>query len=195
MSSVRIRTRTTAKGGKRYMVAYRLGGRHGQDRSAGTFETLKLAKARRMKVMELISRGEHNQIEGLVNPATVPEFTGSWTGLHQQWIDGMHNLKPATRRTYQNHCQALAQAIGDRDPVAFDWRDCRDLVEALIEQGLAPATVKAYIGTFKLVLDSQASTRTRPATGASNSPPRTETTQHPPHAPTSMRSATACPNS
>ena len=153
MSSVRIRTRTTRGGDRRYMVAYRLGGRHGLDRSAGTFHKLTHARQRKAKVQELIARGEHDRIQELANPATVPEPAGSWAGLCQQWLDGMHNLEPSTRRTYQNHCQALARLIGDRDPTAFSWRDCRDLVNALIEEGLAPATVKAYIGTFKLVLD------------------------------------------
>ena len=41
MSSVRIRTRTTrAEPDRRYMVAYRIGGRYGRDRSAGTFPRL-----------------------------------------------------------------------------------------------------------------------------------------------------------
>ena len=136
------------------MVAYRLGGRYGRDRSAGTFETLTLARVRRMKVMELIARGEPDEIEELVNPAAAqPAPAGSWTGLHQQWLEGTHNLEPSTQRTYANHGQALSDAIGDRDPLAFDWRDCCDLVNALLGQGLAPGTVKAYFGTLRNVLD------------------------------------------
>ena len=155
MSSVRIRTRTTRRGDRRYMVAYRLGGRYGRDRSAGTFETLTLARTRRMKVMELIARGEHDQIPELANPglATTAEPAGTWTELHQQWIDGTHNLKPSTRNTYQRHGRSLAQVIGDRDPTRFDWKDCLDLVTNLVERGLAPRTVKAYIDTLKLALD------------------------------------------
>ena len=155
MSSVRIRTRTTRRGDRRYMVAYRLGGRYGRDRSAGTFETLTLARHRRLRVLELIARGEHDQIPELANPdpATTAEPAGTWTGLHQQWIDGTHNLKPSTRDTYQRHGRSLAKVIGDRDPTRFDWKDCRDLVTNLVERGLAPRTVKAYIDTLKLVLD------------------------------------------
>ena len=155
MSSVRIRTRTTRRGDRRYMVAYRLGGRYGRDRSAGTFETLTLARTRRMKVMELIARGEHDQIPELANPelATTAEPAGTWTELHQQWIDGTHNLKPSTRNTYQQHGRSLAKMIGDRDPTRFDWKDCLDLVTNLVQRGLAPRTVKAYIDTLKLVLD------------------------------------------
>ena len=102
MSSVRIRTRTTRAGRRRYMVAYRLGGRYGRDRSAGTFPKLTHARQRQAKVQELIARGQHDQIPELVNPATT-QPAGSWTTLHQQWSDGMHNLEPSTRRTYQNH--------------------------------------------------------------------------------------------
>ena len=156
MSSVRIRTRTTRRGQRRYMVAYRLGGRYGRDRSAGTFHKLTHARQRQAKVQELIARGHHDQIEELANPAAngaVPEPEKSWTALHQQWLDGTHNLKPSTRRTYQRHGQALAHVIGDRDPTAFSWRDCRDLVTQLVERGLAPRTVKAYVDTFRLVLD------------------------------------------
>ena len=113
MSSVWVRPRTSAKGAKRYMVCYRLGGRYGRERSAGTFETKTLAQSRRMKVMELISRGEHNQIPELVNPAAAAA-AGSWTALHRQWIDGTHNLKPSTRRTYERHGRSLAN--DDRRP-------------------------------------------------------------------------------
>ena len=155
MSSVRMRTRTTRRGDRRYMVAYRLGGRYGRDRSAGTFETLTLARTRRMKVMELIARGEHDQIPELANPelATTAEPAGTWTELHQQWIDGTHNLKPSTKNTYQQHGRSLAQVIGERDPTRFDWKDCLDLVTNLVQRGLAPRTVKAYIDTLKLALD------------------------------------------
>ena len=138
------------------MVAYRLGGRYGQDRSAGTFHKLTHARQRMQKVQELIARGHHDQIEELTNPAangTVPEPAGTWTGLHQQWLDGTHNLKPSTRDTYRRHGRSLARAIGDQDPTRFDWQECRDLVTQLVQRGLAPRTVKAYIDTFKLVLD------------------------------------------
>ena len=145
MSSVRIRTRTTRRGDRRYMVAYRLGGRYGCDRSAGTFETLTLARTRRMKVMELIARGEHDQIPELANPdpATTAEPAGTWPLLHQQWLEGTHNLKPSTRDTYERHGRSLAKMIGDRDPTRFDWKDCRDLVTNLVEQGLAPRRARA----------------------------------------------------
>ena len=138
MSSVRIRTRTTRAGRRRYMVAYRLGGRYGRDRSAGTFPKLTHARQRQAKVQELIARGEHDQIPELVNPAAQPASAGSWTGLHEQWLDGMHNLEPSTKRTYRNHGQALAEAIGDRDPTMFGWRDCRDLVRRAHRAGTSP---------------------------------------------------------
>ena len=43
--------------------------------------------------------------------------------------------------------------IGERDPTRFDWKDCLDLVTNLVQRGLAPRTVKAYIDTLKLALD------------------------------------------
>ena len=64
-----------------------------------------------------------------------------------------HNLKPSSRRIYEQHGRALAQLLGDQDPTRFSWQDCRDLVTALVQKGLAPSTVKAYTGTLKLVLD------------------------------------------
>ena len=196
MSSVRIRTRTTRRGDRRYMVAYRLGGRYGRDRSAGTFETLTLARARRMKVMELIARGEHDQIPELANPelATTAEPAGTWTELHQQWIDGTHNLKPSTKNTYQQHGRSLAKMIGDRDPTRFDWKDCRDLVTNLVEQGLAHEPSRPTSTRSSSSSTSQASSRTRPATGASNSPANPPNNHGYPAAPTSGRSAPTSPN-
>ncbi|MCY4086067.1 MAG: hypothetical protein OXG37_04070 [Actinomycetia bacterium] len=59
MSSVWIRTRTTRVGKKRYLVCYRLRGRYGREYSAGTLDTLTLAKTRKTKVQGLIAAGEH----------------------------------------------------------------------------------------------------------------------------------------
>ena len=122
---------------------------------AGTFETLTLAKTRKTKVQGLIAAGEHDQIQQLVNPSkpAISEAAASWEALYQQWLDGTYDVKPSSRNVYEQRCRALARHIRHRNPACFDWQDCRELVTALVEQGLSPATVKAYIGTFKQVLD------------------------------------------
>jgi integrase len=49
--SVRIRTRQTKDGGKRYRVLYRLGGRESSERYGGSFGTLRLARERRAWIL------------------------------------------------------------------------------------------------------------------------------------------------
>lgn len=46
MSGVHLRRRVTKTGQTRWMVVYRVGGRYGRIRSAGTFPTRQLARAR-----------------------------------------------------------------------------------------------------------------------------------------------------
>ncbi|MCY4085350.1 MAG: hypothetical protein OXG37_00290 [Actinomycetia bacterium] len=189
MSSTRIRTRTTGTGAKRYMVCYRLGGRYSREQSAGTFDKLTHARQRLTAVQGLIARGEHDQITRLANPAPAEPAVRSWPALHRRWLDGTHNLKPSSRLVYEQHGRALATVIGHRDPTQLSWQDCRDLVTALVQQGLSPRTVKAYTGTLKLVLDF-AGLEPNPARDRRVKLPASQPNNPTsPHAPTSKRSA------
>ena len=121
MSRNRIRTRTTRGGRRHYMVAYRLGGRHGLDRSAGTFHKLTQVRQRMQKVHEVIARGEHDQIQELANPAAAqPAPARSRTELHQQWIDGSTTSSPPRDAPTKTTAKRSPTRSQTATPLAFD---------------------------------------------------------------------------
>ena len=61
MSGVHLRRRVTKNGEIRWMCVYRVGGRYGRIRSAGTFPTQKLARARAELVWAEIAAGHARQ--------------------------------------------------------------------------------------------------------------------------------------
>lgn len=153
MSGVFLRRRTTRDGQVRWMVVYRVGGRYGRERSAGTFPTQKLARARAELVWAEIAAGRDpaHAIRALERATQAP--TG-YAELHERWVAGRVDLKQKSRTLYRQHGNALAKAVGGRDPHTLTPADVQEIVAHLTSQGLAPSTVADYMGTFRQVLDS-----------------------------------------
>lgn len=134
------------------MCVYRTGGRYGRERSAGTFPTQRLARARAELVWAEIAAGRdpaHRLAE-----LTVERERTSFHDLHHRWLASRVDLAPKSRTVYQQHGNALATAIGDRNPLALTWIQVQEIVGHLSnEQQLKPATVGAYMSTLRQVLD------------------------------------------
>lgn len=153
MSGVHLRRRVTKDGQVRWMCVYRIGGRYGRERSAGTFPTRQLARARAELVWAEIAAGRDpaHAIRALERATQAP--TG-YADLHERWVAGRVDLKPKSRTLYRQHGKALALAVGDQDPHQLTPADVQEIVANLTSQGLAPSTVADYLGTFRQVLDS-----------------------------------------
>ena len=72
MPSTSIRKRPTANGGMRYRVEYRVGGREGRARYAGSFRTQREAPARKAWVAGELAHMRVPDLELLTNPVACP---------------------------------------------------------------------------------------------------------------------------
>ena len=91
MSSTRIRTRTTQRGQRRYMVCYRLGGRYSQERSAGTFDKLTHARQRLTAVQGLITAATTTP-----SPTSPTPPSPSWLAPHGESCTNVGWTGPTT---------------------------------------------------------------------------------------------------
>lgn len=147
MASLTITTRH-AKDGPRYAVRYRLGGRAYPIVHAGSFKTLKEAKARRDLIAGEIARGR--------NPADTLRAIGATPAYRSlaQWADAYTasrvDYAAETTKNMGSHLKAILPTLGHRDPETITASDVQEWVATL---KLKPASVRRYLGTLRAVLD------------------------------------------
>ncbi len=151
MATVVIGTRRT-KSGPRYDVRYRLGGRTYPVVRAGTFKTLKEAKARRDLVAGEIAHGR-NPADLLVAliVATPPQaVTLSMWG--ERFVASRIDVDESTRKLHRSLARTINKTFGDRDPFTIT---ATEVAEWIAEQSKTrkPGTLGQYLNTFRLLLD------------------------------------------
>jgi integrase len=148
MASLVITTRRT-KSGPRYHVRFRLGGRSYPLVHAGSFRTLKEAKARRDLVAGEIAHGRNpaNVLRTMVEAPTVRTFAD----LYDEFTASRVDVSEATKENYKTHRIRLVDLLGDRDPTSITWQDVQAVVTTLSEE-LSPLSVRNYLGTLRMVL-------------------------------------------
>ena len=108
MASAWITPRTTADGGKRYRVEFRLGGRGTRIRYAGSFKTKREA-VRWMVLKEAeIAQGDW------IDPAAGQITVGEWG---KRWLDSVSPvLKPKTRASYASLLRCISPLLAPNTP-------------------------------------------------------------------------------
>jgi integrase len=148
MASLVITTRRT-KSGPRYHVRFRLGGRSYPLVHAGSFRTLKEAKARRDLVAGEIAHGRNpaDVLRTMVEAPTVRTFAD----LYDEFTTSRVDVSEATKENYKTHRIRLVELLSDRDPTSITWQDVQAVVTTLSEK-LSPLSVRNYLGTLRMVL-------------------------------------------
>ena len=148
MASLTITTRK-AKDGARYVVRYRLGGRAYPIVHAGSFKTLKEAKARRDLVAGELAGGR-NPAEALrALPAPAVLRVETWA---ERFLASRIDLAENTRSMYRSHLRTIGKTFGDRDPFTITAADVAEWVAEQAEKR-KPGTVAQYLDVFKVLLD------------------------------------------
>jgi hypothetical protein len=128
VSSLTITTRH-AKDGARYVVRYRLGGRAYPIVHAGSFRTLKEAKARRDFVAGELAAGRNpvDAMRSLVEQSrwrTLREWSETYTASRVDFAE-------QTKINMQSHLKLIVDALGDRDPATITPADVQEWIGGL----------------------------------------------------------------
>lgn len=152
MPSLTITTRETEKSGLRYVVRYRLGGRAYPVVHAGSFRTLREARARRDFVAGELAAGR-NPADALAElRERVPERT------FEEWGRAMI----ASRLDVSENRIAFLELVlrtkinptfEDRAPSTIRASEVQEWIAKLVEDGLAARSVQKYWQVLAQVLD------------------------------------------
>ena len=147
MSSLMITKRRT-KSGPRYVVRYRLGGRAYPIVHAGSFRTLKEAKARRDFVAGELAGGR-NPAVALRTLAAPPTAVMTFSRWAESYRASRVDFATETTKNLSSHLKAM-NALQDRDPTTITPADVQEWIATLT---LKPSSIRRYVATLRAVLD------------------------------------------
>jgi integrase len=151
VSTLTITTRKR-RGGPRYTVRYRLGGRSYPVQHAGSFKTLREAKARLGIVAGELAVGRNPAVL-LASIAAPPAPT---PGLRERWDDfctGKVDVGVKAQAQHGNARDRWVPILGaDRDPLTITPADIVGGIAELTKT-LKPASIAQYVSTLRQVLD------------------------------------------
>jgi integrase len=146
--SVWMTTRATARGGKRYRVMYRLGGRESAPRYGGSFKTKREALARKAWLTgELAAlRVPNLRLAADAAAATLRSVAARWQASR---VD----VAPGTLATYRVALGRILPRLGDQAINHVDAQMVAALVADLHEAGLRKQTIRKTVSVLAMVLD------------------------------------------
>jgi integrase len=147
---ITVRVRAT---GKRFIVRYRLGGRAYPLVHAGSFGTMKEARARRDLVAGELAAGRNpaDLLRTMTETPTPPVLItiAAWS---ERFIASRIDVDENTIRNYRTALKKVCATFGTRDPATLTVDDVADWVATLAET-MKPGTVQLYLLVFRLLLD------------------------------------------
>jgi integrase len=152
MASLTITTRTTVRGEKRFVVRFRLGGRSWPVTHAGSFRSLREAKARRDLVAGEIAAGRNpaDALRALLSQPQRQRTVEDWgTAMVASRLDVSASRVRFLEMTLRNH---ITPAFGTRTPAELTPVDVQEWI-AELAQTLAPRTVLNYWQVLAQLLD------------------------------------------
>jgi integrase len=150
MSSALITTRQT-KSGPRYVVRFRLGGRSYPVEHAGSFRTIREAKARRDLIAGEIANGR-NPRDLLEAMSAVPAPTTTLARWRDRFLESRIDADENTIKNYGTALKRACSRFGDRDPNDLSAAEVAEWVGELA-QTYKPGTVHQYVVALRLLLD------------------------------------------
>jgi integrase len=149
MPSAWIERRPTARGGTRFRVEYRLGGRGTRSHYAGSFGTRREALARKQWVTGELAALRVPDLALLVEPTPAPTFAEAATRWQASRVD-------VAQSTTVQHTTALNRALpllGSRRVDDITPQHVADLVAALHNAGKARESIRKTVTAAAMVFD------------------------------------------
>jgi len=151
VSPARIRTRRTKGGEPRYLVLFRMGGRGFPELTAGTFTTLKEARARRdMVAGELAAGRDPRATLAALTREQAPRRT--FRQEAEAMLASRHDLKPITLRRMRYQVARLNNYFGDQAPDTITAQHVQDWITAELDRTKA-STLLVARHALRQVLD------------------------------------------
>lgn len=149
MSPSAFITVRTVKSGKRYVVRYRIGGSQSELIHAGSFKTQKDARKRRDFVISELASGRDPRTA--LRELTVAPTIRTLAQWGRAWLDSRVDVDESTRAAYEYHLNAiLTDRFKEMQPGEVTPADVQTWIGEL---KLAPSTIRAYLTTFRQILD------------------------------------------
>lgn len=149
--SVHIVTRSR-KGGKRYIVRYRRGGRGYRLEHGGSFRRLELAKERERVIGGWLALGLDPKNE-LTKLTTEPEH-GDVTSAGREWLASRIDLSDQSRRIYGTYLDSLDESpLARAEPHRLTPGDIRLQIARWTAVGLAAKSVRERLSVLRQILD------------------------------------------
>jgi integrase len=152
MASALVTTRQT-KGGPRYVVRFRLGGRAYPLQHGGSFRTLKEARARRDLIAGELAAGRNPAV--LLRALTEAPSTSTVRALDvwsDKFVASRIDIDANTARNYRTALKKVCKTFGTRDPASLTVDEVAQWVSDLAESH-KPGTTRLYLLVFRLLLD------------------------------------------
>ena len=150
MASTFITSRKT-KGGRRFVVRYRLGGRAYPIQHAGSFGTLKEARIRRDLIAGELA-ASRNPRRLLAELTAGPPPTTALTTCRDRFLASRIDIDANTIRNNRTALKKACERFGDRDPASLTVAEIAEWV-ADLAGGYKPGTVQLYLIALRLLLD------------------------------------------
>lgn len=142
-------TKRIRGGEPRWVVRYRIGGRAFAQHHAGSFKTLKEARARRDFVASELAAGRDPM---LALRAEVPSQLVPVAAWRDRFLGSRIDVDSNTVANYRSGLKAFAATFGDRDPATILVSEIAEWVGE-ISQKLKAGTVRQYVIAARLLLD------------------------------------------
>jgi hypothetical protein len=149
VASASITTRRT-KGGARYVVRYRLGGRTYPIVHGGSFRTMKEARERRNLIAGELANGR-NPADLLRSMVATPPRLEALPVWCDRFIKSRHDADDNTIANYRSSLNSFCERFDGRDPHALTFSDVAEWVGELAAKQ-KPGTVRQKMIAVRLLL-------------------------------------------
>jgi integrase len=148
MASCWVTRRQTKEGATRYRVEFRVGGRESRTRYAGSFRTMREAKARRDYVV-----GEFASLRIPDVHLAAPAGAETLKAVAERWKASRVDVAEGTMQTYRVALGRLLPRLGDTPIDKLDAQTVADFVAELHAAKLRKQTIRKTVSVLAMVLD------------------------------------------
>jgi hypothetical protein len=149
MASTWIARRERKSGGVGYRVMFRVGGREGSPRYAGSFGTMREAKIRLDWIAGELAAMRVPDLAVLAEPPAVATLKEEAT----RWQASRKDVREATTIQHRTSLAHVNRLLGDRPHDEIGWQEVQRMVDVLAAENRARESIRKCKTALAMVLD------------------------------------------